>query len=139
MYVSETRIRVRYSETDQMGYVYYGNYPSYYEVGRAEAMRELGMTYREMEAEGVMMPIASMQLKYIRPAFYDDLLTIRTTVKELPVSRMHFYYEVFNEKEKLLNTGETILAFVNMKTGRPCAAPGWFLKALKEKWGTNGD
>ena len=139
MYVSETRIRVRYSETDQMGYVYYGNYPAYYEVGRAEAMRELGMTYREMETQGVMMPIASMQLKYIRPAFYDDLLTVRTTVKELPVSRMHFYYEVFNEKNKLLNTGETVLAFVNMKTGRPCAAPEWFVKALKEKWESKGD
>ncbi len=138
MYVSETRIRVRYSETDQMGYVYYGNYPAYYEVGRAEAMRELGMTYREMEAQGVMMPIASMQLKYIRPAFYDDLLTVRTTVKELPVSRMHFYYEVFNKKNKLLNTGETVLAFVNMKSGRPCAAPEWFVKALKEKWETKG-
>ncbi len=134
MYVSETKIRVRYSETDKMGYVYYGNYPAFYEVGRAEAMRELGMTYREMEDKGVMMPIASMQLKYIRPAYYDDLLTVRTIVKELPTSRMHFFYEVYNEQEKLLNHGETILAFVNINTQRPCPAPGWFLLALREKW-----
>ncbi|TVQ11637.1 MAG: acyl-CoA thioesterase [Bacteroidetes bacterium] len=139
MYVSETKIRVRYSETDKMGYVYYGNYPEYYEVARAEAMRELGMTYREMEDKGVMMPIASMQIKYLRPAFYDDLLTIRTIIKELPASRMHFYYQVYNEQQKLLNTGETVLAFVNMKTGRPCAAPEWFLKALAERWDTNTD
>ncbi len=139
MYVSETKIRVRYSETDKMGYVYYGNYPEYYEVARAEAMRELGMTYREMEDKGVMMPIASMQIKYLRPAYYDDLLTIRTIIKELPASRMHFYYQVYNEQQKLLNTGETVLAFVNMKTGRPCAAPEWFLKALEERWNKKAD
>ena len=117
-----------------MGYVYYGNYPAYYEVGRAEAMRELGMTYRQMEEKGVMMPIASMHLKYIRPAYYDDLLTIRTMVKEFPSARMHFIYEVYNEKNKLINQGETILAFVDIKSGRPCPAPDWFLNALMEKW-----
>lgn len=135
MYVSETNIRVRYSETDQMGYVYYGNYPEFYEVGRAEAMRELGMTYKQMEQKGVMMPIASMNIKYLKPAFYDDLLTIRTIVKELPKSRMHFYYEVFNQKKQLINKGETVLAFVDMTTGRPCTAPDWFLQALEKNWG----
>jgi len=134
MYISETKIRVRYSETDKMGYVYYGNYPAYFEVGRAEAMRELGMTYRQMEDKGVMMPIASMNLKYLRPAFYDDLLTIKTIVKELPSSRMHFFYEVANENGDLLTKGETILAFVNMNTRRPCPAPEWFLKAFLGKW-----
>ncbi len=134
MYISETQIRVRYGETDQMGYVYYGNYPAYYEVGRAEAMRKMGMTYRQMEEKGVMMPIASMQLKYIRPAHYDDLLTVRTIVKEFPKVRMHFFYEVYNEKNKLINQGETILAFVDIKSGRPCSAPDWFLDAFKEKW-----
>lgn len=134
MFISETTIRVRYSETDKMGYVYYGNYPAYFEVGRAEAMRELGMTYRDMEDKGIMMPIASMHVKYIRPAYYDDLLTVRTTVKDFPASRMHFYYEVFNDKEKVITTGETILAFVNMESQRPCAAPGWFTEALKPHW-----
>ncbi len=134
MYISETKIRVRYSETDKMGYVYYGNYPAYYEVGRAEAMRELGMTYKQMEEDGIMMPIAFMQIKYIRPAYYDDLLTVKTTIKEMPTSRMHFFYEVFNESNKILNNGETILAFVSMKTFRPCQPPQWFIDALKKKW-----
>jgi acyl-CoA thioester hydrolase len=134
MYTSDINIRVRYAETDKMGYVYYGNYASYYEVGRAEAMRELGMTYRQMEDKGVMMPIASMSIKYFKPAFYDDLLTIRTIVKEIPTSRMHFFYEVYNEKKELLNKGETILAFVNMKSYRPCPAPDWFMEAFMKRW-----
>lgn len=134
MYVSETKIRVRYSETDKMGYVYYGNYPAYFEVGRAEAMRELGMTYREMEDKGIMMPIATMHVKYIRPAYYDDLLTVRTTIKDFPASRMHFFYEVFNENGKMITTGETVLAFVNVNTQRPCAAPDWFTQALSGHW-----
>ncbi len=132
MYVSETQIRVRYSETDQMGYVYYGNYPAYYEVGRAEAMRQLGMTYRQMEEKGVMMPIVALTCKYIRPAFYDDLLTLKTIVKELPASRMHFFYEVYNEKKELLNKGETVLAFIDMKKRKPCPAPSWLIQALRK-------
>jgi acyl-CoA thioester hydrolase len=134
MIVSETKIRVRYSETDKMGYVYYGNYPAFFEVGRAEAMRELGMTYREMEDKGVMMPIATMNVKYTKPAFYDDLLTVRTIIKDLPTVRMHFYYEIYNEGGELLNTGETILAFIDMKTHRPVKAPEWFLNAFLKKW-----
>ncbi len=134
MYVSKTNIRVRYAETDKMGYVYYGNYPAYFEVGRAEAMRELGLTYRQMENKGVMMPIASMSLKYIKPAYYDDLLTVKTIVRDFPSSRMHFYYEVYNDKDEILTKGETILAFVNIKTRKPCPAPDWFLDALKQQW-----
>jgi acyl-CoA thioester hydrolase len=134
MYVSETSVRVRYSETDQMGIVYYGNYPQYYEVGRVEALRNLGMTYREMEAQGVFMPITSMNLKYIKPALYDDLLTIRTILKELPAMRIQFFYELYNENGVLLNTGETVLAFVEIKTRRPVMAPEWFIKILKANW-----
>jgi acyl-CoA thioester hydrolase len=132
MYVSEIQLRVRYAETDQMGFAYYGNYAKYYEVGRADAMRKLGMTYREMEEKGVFMPIVTMSSKFIRPAYYDDLLTVKTIVKELPASRMHFFYEVYNEQEQLLNTGETVLAFIRKDTGRPCAAPEWFLKKLQK-------
>lgn len=132
MFVTETQVRVRYAETDKMGFVYYGNYPQYYEVGRVEAMRKLGMSYREMEEKGVMMPIASMQIKYIRPAYYDDLLTIRTIVKELPASRMHFWYEILNPEGVIINKGETVLAFINMSTGRPCAAPDYFLERMKK-------
>jgi acyl-CoA thioester hydrolase len=132
MFVTETQVRVRYAETDKMGFVYYGNYPQYYEVGRVEAMRNLGMSYREMEEQGVMMPIASMQIKYIRPAYYDDLLTVRTIVKELPTSRMHFSYEILNPEGVIINKGETVLAFINMSTGRPCAAPDYFLERMKK-------
>ncbi len=126
-------LRVRYAETDQMGFVYYGNYPQYYEVARAEAMRDLGMTYKEMEEQGVVMPIAKMDIKYIRPARYDDLLTIKTTVPVMPSARMHFRYEVFNEEGTLLNVGNTILAFLSKETGRPCSAPKWFTERLEEQ------
>ncbi len=135
MFTFTTQLRVRYAETDQMGFVYYGNYPQYYEVARAEAMRNMGMTYREMEEKGVVMPIAQMDIKYIRPARYDDLLTIKTTVPAMPASRMHFDYEIYNDEGKLLNKGTTMLAFLNKETGRPCAAPEWFINRLEEKMG----
>ncbi len=133
MFSSMTQLRVRYAETDQMGFVYYGNYPQYYEVGRADAMRQLGMTYRDMEEKGVVMPIVDMKIKYIRPARYDDLLTVKTTVSGLPASRMHFDYEIYNEDGVLLNKGYTVLAFLNKQNGRPCGAPVWFLEKFQEK------
>ncbi len=131
MYISETTLRVRYAETDQMGYVYYGNYPAYYEVGRTEALRQLGTSYNNMEQHGVMMPVASMNIKYKRPAKYDDLLTIKTIVKELPKMRMHFFYEVYNEDGKLLNEGETVLAFIDMKRNRPVPCPDWMTEIFE--------
>ena len=133
MVFSETKIRVRYGETDQMGYCYYGNYAQYYEVGRADAMRSLGMSYREMEDRGVFMPIVSMSCRYFRPAHYDDLLTVKTIVKNIPAARMHFYYEIVNQEGLLINSGETILAFISKKTNRPCPAPDWFLEPLKKR------
>ncbi len=132
MFVSETQLRVRYAETDQMGFAYYGNYARYYEVGRAEAMRQLGMTYREMEEKGVFMPIVVLTSKYIRPAYYDDLLTVRTIVKDMPTARMHFFYEIYREDGQLINTGETVLAFIRKTTGKPCGAPDWFLEKLQK-------
>lgn len=112
MFSSTTHIRVRYGETDQMGYLYYGNYALYYEVGRAEAIRELGYTYRELEEMGIMMPVAELNSRYFRPARYDDLITVRTTLKELsPGSRIQFHTDLFNEKEELLNKGITTLVF----------------------------
>lgn len=131
MFSFETTLRVRYAETDQMGFVYYGNYPQYFEVGRADAMRQLGMSYKEMEEKGVVMPIVDMHLKYIRPARYDDLLTIKTSVPGLPGSRMHFDYEIYNEQGTLLNKGYTILAFLKKQNGKPCPAPVWFIDKLK--------
>lgn len=131
MYSSETSIRVRYSETDQMGYVYYGHYASYFEVARVESLRQLGMTYRELEEMGVMMPVLENKSKYLSPALYDDNLRIVTTIKEKPGVRIRFEYEIFNEAGKMLHQGETLLAFVNKTTGRPCKPPEAFNKVLE--------
>lgn len=112
MFVAETKVRVRYGETDQMGYLYYGNYALYYEVGRAEAIRELGLTYRQLEENGVFMPVAELFVTYLRPAMYDDLITIRTILKELPhSSRIKFQSELYNEAGELLNRGVVTLVF----------------------------
>ena len=112
MYQSETKIRVRYGETDQMGYLYYGYYALYYEVGRAEAIRELGYTYKEMEEMGIMMPVVELNAQYFRPALYDDLITVRTKLKELPVGpKIQFHSELYNEGGQLLNKGVTTLVF----------------------------
>jgi len=132
MLQTETKIRVRYGETDQMGYVYYGNYPLYYEVARTDMIRKIGWTYSKMEKSGIMMPVVSLNVKYIHPAFYDDELTVKVTVKDSPTTKMYFEYEVFNEKGKLINTGNTTLVFVDMKTGRPTKAPNDFLEKFNK-------
>lgn len=123
MYTHETNVRVRYAETDQMGFVYYGNYPAYYEVARVEGFRALGFPYREMEESGVGMPVLNMSINYHGPAKYDDLLTLALIIPEMPRARMKFLYEIRNEQDKLINTGETVLAFMNMNTGRPVKMP----------------
>jgi acyl-CoA thioester hydrolase len=132
MYVSETTVRVRYAETDRMGYVYYGNYTQYYEVGRVEALRQLGTSYKEMEDNGIMLPVYTCNLKYLKPALYDDLLVIKTTIKELPTAKISFDYEIYNQKNQLLNTGNTVLVFINTATGRPCPAPALFMEKIKQ-------
>ncbi|NOX45848.1 MAG: acyl-CoA thioesterase [Chlorobi bacterium] len=131
-YISETKIRVRYSETDQAGLVYYGNYAQYYEVGRIEALRQLGHTYKGLEEAGVVMPVLSMNIKYIRPALYDDLLTIKTIIREAPITRMNFEYEISNESGKLLNKGETTLVFVSKETYKTIKAPEWFTGLIEK-------
>jgi len=123
MLTQEINVRVRYAETDQMGYVYYGNYAMYYEVARVESLRNLGFSYKLMEEQGVMMPVVENKSKYIRPARYDDLLTIKVFVENMPAKTITFRYEIYNEHKKLINLGETVLAFVNMKNGRACEAP----------------
>lgn len=132
MYVAETTLRVRYAETDQMGYVYYGNYASFYEIGRTEALRNLGFSYRHMEEEmGVMMPVLDLQVQFKAPAFYDDALRIEVSIPELPQTRMRFTYKIYNEARKLLNEGSTTLVFVNKASGRPCRAPEALRKVLE--------
>jgi acyl-CoA thioester hydrolase len=123
MYTSETFIRVRYGETDQMGYVYYGVYAMYYEVGRVESLRQLGLTYRELEEMGVIMPVLENHSKYLAPARYDDLLRVVTTLREKPGVRIKFEYEIFNESNALIHQGETLLVFIDKKSNRPCRPP----------------
>ncbi|MCG8311444.1 MAG: acyl-CoA thioesterase [Cytophagales bacterium] len=123
MLTKSINIRVRYAETDQMGYVYYGNYATYYEVARVETLRSLGLSYKLLEQEGVMMPVVENKSKFIRPGKYDDLLTVQVIVDEMPSKRITFKYEIYNEQEKLINLGETILAFVDMKNGKPIQVP----------------
>lgn len=123
MFSFETHIRVRYAETDQMGYVYYGNYAAYFEVARVESFRHLGLSYKKLEESGVMMPVLEYKTKYIRPAKYDDLLTIKLMITVKPSTRIVFEYEVYNEEKVLLNVAETTLVFVSTSTGRPVQAP----------------
>ena len=125
-----TDIRVRYADTDQMGYVYYGNYARFYEIGRVESLRSLGFHYKEMEASGVMMPVYENKSRYLKAARYDDLLSIRVKIPELPKVRIIFQYEILNQQNELLNTGETTLVFQKMDNGRLCAAPDTLLNAL---------
>ncbi len=132
MFTHETQIRVRYGETDQMGYLYYGNYAQYYEVGRAEAIRSLGLSYREMETKyGVMMPVMSLQMRYVRPALYDELVTVRTTLRHLPSDTITFYMEIFNEKKKLVNGGSVKLCFVEMATNKSVPTPQYLMDELR--------
>lgn len=123
MYQDEINIRVRYSETDKMGYVYYGNYAAYFEVARVEMLRELGLSYKKMEDEGIALPVADFHIKYLKPAYYDDLLTIKTSIVKMPLTKIEFEYEMYNEAGVLLNKAETVLVFVDITTGKPCRAP----------------
>jgi acyl-CoA thioester hydrolase len=117
MYTSEIHIRVRYAETDQMDVVYHGNYAQYFEVGRVEAIRQLGLSYKEIEAGGVIMPVVEWTAKFLRPAHYDDLLTVRTILKEWPVDhRVVFHQEVYNQAGKLLTVGKVLLYFLRKQT-----------------------
>jgi acyl-CoA thioester hydrolase len=131
MYQSETTVRVRYGETDQMGYVYYGIYAMYYEVARVESLRQLGLTYREVEAMGVIMPVLENKSKFIAPGRYDEALRIVTTLREMPGVRIKFEYEIFNSENALIHQGETLLAFVDKVTNRPRRPPDAMLKVLE--------
>jgi acyl-CoA thioester hydrolase len=128
MFEFSTQLRVRYADTDQMGYVYYGNYGAYYEVARVESLRHLGYSYKDLEARGIMMPVLENYSRFMLPAKYDELLRIDVTLKELPTVRIQFFYKIFNEQDQLINTGNTLLAFVNRESGRPCRPPGILLE-----------
>lgn len=113
-----------------MQYVYYGNYAMYYEVARVESLRQLGLTYKELEAMGIIMPVLENHSEFLIPAVYDELLRIVVRIPEKPGVRIQFLYEIYNEKDQLIHRGRTLLAFVNQKTGRPCRPPEPFQKVL---------
>ena len=131
-FVFKTQVRVRYVEVDQSGFVYNGNYATYYEVGRTEALRQMGHTYKEMEDSGIVMPLMNQYTKFYKPAIYDDLLTIVTTIPEIPKVKTRFEYEIFNEKGEKLNDGYNELAFLNKERQRPQRAPEWFVNLFVE-------
>ncbi|MCD6017882.1 MAG: acyl-CoA thioesterase [Bacteroidetes bacterium] len=134
MIKTETTLRVRYGETDQMGFVYYGVYAQYYEVGRVEAMRSLGFSYRAMEESGVLMPVINLTINYKKPALYDDEVRIVTTVKEMPGVRITFHYECFNQKNELLNTGSVTLVFIDKTKNKPMQPPAWFMEGFMKRF-----
>ncbi len=131
MYSWDCKWRVRYADTDKMGYLYYGNYPVLYEIGRVELMRSLGITYREMEDEyRIMMPVASVESRYMLPAKYDELLTIRTILAEKPGRLITFLSEVFNENQNLIHKGTVKLVFVNMENQKSISCPDFLMSKL---------
>ncbi|MGL1885808.1 MAG: acyl-CoA thioesterase [Reichenbachiella sp.] len=131
MFEAETQVRVRYAETDQMGYVYYGNYAMYYEVARVESLRTLGLSYKELEAMGVMMPVLENRSKYIRPGKYDELLTVKVKIPKMPSVRIVFEYEIYNEEQTLINIGETTLVFIEAESKKPCKMPEVMVNLLR--------
>ena len=124
-------VRVRYAETDQMRVVYHGNYAQYFEMGRVEWLRNLGVSYKWMEENGIMLPVVSLTMNYKKPARYDDELTVKTIFKNQTSVKIEFDYEIYNDKQELLTTGNSILVFVDMKTGRPTIPPEYVMEKLR--------
>jgi len=131
MYKNTLSTRVRYGETDQMGYVHHGNYAQFFEMGRLEWLRDLGISYKEMEENGIMLPVYSLNIRFVKSAFYDDILSITTHIKKKPAVRIEFEYEIHNQKGELITTGDTTLIFIDMKTGKPIKCPEYILEKLK--------
>lgn len=130
MISDKIEFRVRYGETDQMKYVYHGNYPAYFEMGRTEWLRKLGVSYKNMEENGVMLPVINLNINYHKSAKYDDLLTLKTTLKKLPSVRIEFDYELYNENNQLITTATSTLVFIDMNTLKPIKAPKYILDKL---------
>ena len=132
MKIHEFNVRVRYSETDQMGVVYHGNYAQYFEMGRVEWLRNMGVSYKWMEENGVMLPVVSLTMNYKKPARYDDLITVKTIFKSQTSVKIEFDYEIYNEQKELLTIAHSVLVFVDMKTGRPMLPPDYVKAKISE-------
>lgn len=132
MVFNEISFRVRYGETDQMGIVYYGNYAQYLEMGRVEWLRKLGISYKSMEENGIMLPVISLQIKYLKPAVYDDLITVVTILKKTPSVKIEFDYKIYNDDREILIEANTVLAFIDRNTKRPVKCPDYLLRKIGE-------
>ncbi len=128
---SENNIEIRYDEVDKMGYVYHGNYAKYYHISRTALMNQVGICDRELEKQNILMPIIEMHIKYIKPVFYGDIITVRTTLNEMPKSRMHFFHKVFNQSNEIINEAESTLVFVDLQSRRPMRIPDTVINKLK--------
>ena len=128
MHKFEISFRIRYSETDQMGVVYHGNYPQFLEIARVEWLRALGISYKKMEESGVMLPVISLQINFRKSAVYDDLITVVVKLKRLPTVKIEFDYEIYNENKELLVEANTVLAFLDTKTKKPVRCPDYLLE-----------
>ncbi len=132
MFETAVKIRVRYSETDRMGYVYYGHYSTYYEVARVEAIREIGFSYKKLEDEhGILLPVRENWSRFIMPAYYDDLLTVKVSIKDMPGIRFEFHYDIFRENTEHIHSGKTTLVFIKKESGKPCKPPIELIEHLK--------
>lgn len=131
MITHSINIRVRYSETDQMKYVYYGNYAQYFEIGRAEWLRNLGISYKSLEESGIMLPVIDLHISYLKPATYDDLITLTSQVKKLPSAKITFEHYLYNASQELLTTGESTLVFIDIKRNKPTRVPNTILELMK--------
>ncbi|UMB53884.1 acyl-CoA thioesterase [Lutibacter sp. A64] len=130
MISDKIEFRVRYGETDQMSYAYHGNYAAYFEMGRTEWLRKLGISYKKMEEDGIMLPVINLNTNYLKPAKYDDVLTLKTTLAKIPTARIEFKFEITNQQNELLTTATAVLVFVNMKTNRPTRIPKYLLDKI---------
>lgn len=130
----DTQYRVCYADTDMMGVIYYGNYPRLYEIGRTEMIRKIWKSYRLVEEEGIILPVRQLTSVYHKSAFYDELLTIRTLIKEIPKAKFTFYSQIYNENNELINEGEVVLGFVNKLTGKPCRCPQELIQILEKRF-----
>jgi acyl-CoA thioester hydrolase len=132
MYQSEAKVRVRYAETDQMGYCYYGNYATFYEVARVDALRKIGISYNDLEKQNFQMPVLDFNIKYIKPAYYDEELTILCKIPLIPKVRIKFDYESYNQKKEMINFGSTTLVFIDKITKKPVNCPKILLDKLNQ-------
>jgi acyl-CoA thioester hydrolase len=128
MLCSVTNIRIRYSETDKMGYLHHANYLNYFEIGRTEMLRNMGMTYKEMEQQGILLPVLSVNIYYNAPSYYDDVLTVKTYMKKKPGIKVIFEYEIYNENSVLICSGNSTLVFIDAKSRKPRRPPDYFIK-----------